>query len=159
MAAWQLCWPPTIMFCCWCFDLSFLFSPSNLRGRSVDCHQILPHVRRRPCKVYKKIVRNVKNPQRLSQKYQNLLKFVTWSRTSPERNKMSSNGKLQDMHIVGLRNLVNFGLQTRIHDRRFDPAITLRGTVRRSIECSSLSCNVYNERGEGESVCNKDLSF
>ena len=33
-----------IMFCSWCLFFSF-FSPPNLRGRSVDRHQTLPHCR------------------------------------------------------------------------------------------------------------------
>jgi len=38
-------WPQSIAFC-WCFVLLSFFSPPNLRGRSVDRLQTLPHVRR-----------------------------------------------------------------------------------------------------------------
>ena len=31
-----------VIFFCWCFCLSFLFSPPNFRARSVDRHQKLP---------------------------------------------------------------------------------------------------------------------
>jgi len=79
--------------------VSFFFSAPNLRGRSVDRHHSLTSIRWWP--EFVNWVRNLGSPlqQFGGPKHNNCGQISdnvrTWSRISPARNKMSSNGKRQ----------------------------------------------------------------
>ena len=94
-------WVQAIMFCyCYLFLFSFFSAPNIqlIRGRSVDCHQILTYVRWRSeftklglkfgAPPHKNLA--VVKHQDFGQISDN---FLNWSRIYSARNKISSNGK------------------------------------------------------------------
>jgi len=124
MAACQLCWPPAILFYRCSLDLlSSLFSPPNLRGRLVDRHQTLPHVRRWPR--FNKIRSEIwvaPSPAPEIWLHKNIkisVRFRTTSRLDREylrnttRHRQSENGVANYGHFrTGKLKLVYFGQQT-----------------------------------------------
>jgi len=100
---WKLCWPSRPL--CFAAVVYFFFRRLSLRGRSIDRHQTLPHVRCDVLEFGRKFEARL-TPSNLgsTQKTGN---FATWS---PKQNKITSNGKL----CCKLRsvNLANVGLQT-----------------------------------------------
>jgi len=146
MAARQLCSPPAILFYRCSLDL---FSPPNLRGRSVDRHQTFPRVRWWP--------RSIEFGQKFGwpipteiwrPKNKNFGaisdNFATWSRISPEQQDIvNRKTALQTTDTTAQANLI---WCTLVHKwRKIGPVRTHPTGGRQAGHARHLVWSIYRE--------------